>query len=217
MAICAIQKSDSDEQAPGPRSLPDTSWSDAMRRQAWNRLLRFLAASNRKQSAGAAYETTRQRLVRFFNRWEPANSQDLADETLDRLAQILGHASTSEIRNPSAYIIGIARRVWVERVKVETARRNKLRKLMATSEVQAEPTPPSHEHLEALRRCLGELSPGDRELLILYYYDNSPQTRIATRRALSKAFGLSAGSLRVRIHRLRLQLECRLAEVLSAA
>ena len=63
--------------------------------------------------AGAAYEELRVRLIRFF-RWNQCQfAEDLADETLDRLAGKLA-GSAEPIVSPAGYATGIARMILLE-------------------------------------------------------------------------------------------------------
>ena len=56
--------------------------------------------------------------------------------------------------------------------------------------------------MDCLRRCLDELPPENRTL-ILHYYQGDKDAKIKARKGLSKILGLPAGTLRMRALRLR--------------
>ena len=57
-----------------------------------------------------------------------------------------------------------------------------------------------------LERCLAQLGPGGRELLVRYYEEGGT-ARIDSRRALAEELGIPAGAVRNRVQRLRDRLE----------
>jgi hypothetical protein len=174
----------------------------------------FLAMAYPEQPVGTAYETIRQRLVRFFKTRDAIHCRELADETLDRLGRRLAAVPALEIREPMRYVLGVARLAWLERSRAEIHRKRRLRRLAATIVIGEESSTPDLEpHMAVLQRCLDELSAQDRRLLLRYYDDNSERKRTATRRALRHDLGITPDLLRVRMYRLRLRLERRLAEI----
>ena len=69
-----------------------------------------------------------------------------------------------------------------------------------------EPTSNLERGVECLRRCLAELSPDNRNLILTYYYGEKGQ-KIKNRKGLTDLFGLPPGTLRMRALRLRERLE----------
>jgi DNA-directed RNA polymerase specialized sigma24 family protein len=59
--------------------------------------------------------------------------------------------------------------------------------------------------LECLDRCLGELPPETREL-VLRYYQGGGGDRMKARATLAADLGVSPGVLRLRLHRIRARL-----------
>jgi DNA-directed RNA polymerase specialized sigma24 family protein len=153
------------------------------------------------ERAALEYERLRRTLVRFFDwrgGWPP---DECADEAIDRLARRLqDDTPVEDVRN---YAHGIARMVLLERRRAPT-----LASLDADVPIAAPPPSdddqePVHECLE---RCLNEL-PGDGRALILDYYQGERSVKIANRRRLADALGLSENALRSRVQRLRNRLE----------
>src|SRR3954452_4990243 len=80
-------------------------------RQGLARLLEFLAGSGLPPSQ--AYQRIRTRLCQFFA-WRGAHGTDeLADETLTRVAMKLSVAERDR-EHPEAYVLGVARMVYLE-------------------------------------------------------------------------------------------------------
>lgn len=154
---------------------------------------------------GPAYETLRRRLIRFFRVYAPAEADELADVTLDRLARKI-HEGT-EVVNVPLYALGIARMVLHETRARGARRRN----------AEADPTlipddadgPAAAEieaALAALSACL-DTAGAEARALILPYYGADGAERIATRQRLAAARGISLNALRNRALRLRDALE----------
>jgi DNA-directed RNA polymerase specialized sigma24 family protein len=185
----------------------------ALDRDAWRRLLGFLELTC-PNGSGTAYERVRERLVRFFRAKGVTHAEELADATFDRVARKLSGEKVIDIRNPIGYVLGVARLIWLESVKLEVARRHRLDHydVVHTDAAEARET---EQNSAILERCLGELSAEERALL-LDYYQGRGQSRIERRQALVRNLGLNPGLLRTRVHRLRAQLGRRVHEVLAA-
>jgi DNA-directed RNA polymerase specialized sigma24 family protein len=183
-------------------------------RDAWSRLLAFLELTH-ADGPGTGYERVHDRLVRFFAGKGTTHAEELADATLDRVARKLSQGRAPDIRNPIGYVLGVARLVWLESVKLEVARRHRLDNYAATRPDAGE-LRQTELNVALLDRCLAELSTEERALLI-HYYEGRGQARIETRQALVRNLGLNPGLLRTRVHRLRAQLGRRVSELQSSA
>ena len=60
--------------------------------------------------------------------------------------------------------------------------------------------------IECLKKCLEELPPASRELIIEYYYGET-STRIKNRKSLAQRLGVQTNTLRVKALRIREKLE----------
>ena len=183
--------------------------------QAWSRLLSFLAHTQ-SQFPGSAYERAHERLVRFFRGKGSMHAEELADATFDRVACKLGREALADVRNPVGYVLGVARLVWLESVKLEVARRRRLEHYAALFTRDDDGDAQKHERdVALLDRCLGEL-PAEQRCLLLHYYRGQGQARITRRQDLVRELHLNPGMLRTRVHRLRAQLERRVNELRQA-
>ena len=153
------------------------------------------------ERAGSAYEHLRRALVSFFAWRGAATPEECADETLDRLATRLDAGAVVE--DLPRFARGIARLVLLEHWRRPDARGVPLEDV--GHQVTAEPA--DDDALPAcLDRCLGELAP-DSRALILEYYLAEGRNRIDTRKRMVRALGVSESALRNRAQRLRDQLE----------
>jgi DNA-directed RNA polymerase specialized sigma24 family protein len=173
-------------------------------RGGWDGLLAALAASRR--DAASRYRELRARLVRLFEWRGLAACEDLADETLERVARKL--AAGEEIRGADAtrYACGVARMVAHEARRAQ----ERLRPLevIESSEIATPPPPnPDHERSHGcLDECLDKVPAMERALL-LEYHAGDGQARISGRRRMADRLGIPLNALRVRMHRLRGELE----------
>lgn len=165
-------------------------------RAGWDRLLDLFGGDAAAKAAGFA--RLRERLVSFF-RWKGGRSpEDLADESLSRVARKL--EAGERIDDVRRYSLGVARLVHLERVKEEVRERE------ALAEAPAPVEDPPDELLAALETCMGAMPPEDATLLRAYL-EGSGQTRIDARAALAKTLATSLNALRIRAFRLRERLE----------
>ena len=171
-------------------------------REALDSLLDYLGPD--RSAAGERYEEIRGRLIRLFG-WRGCDHADeLADETINRVADKI--ASGVEIRSddPFRYFCGVAHLVFKE-----ILRRQK-RERAALEEVRYLPPPPQpeeeDERLRWLRGCMEGLDQEQR-VLILDYHRGDGSQRIRRRQAIAEQLGIPINALRIRVHRIRVRLE----------
>lgn len=172
---------------------------------------RFLAWLDQGvESNGETYLEMRRRLELYFERRNCRAPEDLADETLNRVARRLEEEGTIKSDSPAHYCYIVAKLVMHESLRRASAisdlkpddsavsRRIHLRG--ATVEDASE------ELLASLEQCLDSLAPHDRELIV-EYYRGEQRAKIERRRALAARLGLSTNALTIRACRLRDKLE----------
>jgi DNA-directed RNA polymerase specialized sigma24 family protein len=151
--------------------------------------------------AGAAYEHLRRALVTLFA-WRGASiPEELADETLDRLARRLDEGV--DVEDLPRFARGIARLVLLEHWRRPESRAVRL------DHVEERPItadPGDDVRAECLHRCLGEIAADGRDL-ILEYYSAEGRHRIDARKKMARALEVSESALRNRAQRLRDRLE----------
>ena len=176
---------------------------------AFSRLLEWL--DDGVDSQGETYLEMRRRLVMYFDRRNRLSADELADETLNRIGRTL-EKTTITIRPPARYCYVVAKFVLLEDFRRE-------RQYVALDESRSEASAVgarlarvddgmalTERRLECLDRCLAELKPEQRELVIDYYRDTRRQ-KIERRREIAKRLGISMNALGIRACRIRSQLE----------
>jgi hypothetical protein len=174
---------------------------------AFARLLAWLDAG--VESHGQTYLEIRRRLVGYFGRKRCLNPDDLADETLNRVARRLEEQGSITDTSPAHYCYIVAKYVLLEHLRDPRARLV----LPGVGDGYGHTAaPPSSDAtaderlLQCLDRCLGGL---DREesQLILDYYRSEQRTRIESRRQLAAKLRLTTNALAIRACRIRDKLE----------
>jgi RNA polymerase sigma factor (sigma-70 family) len=161
--------------------------------------------SNDRDQAGRKYEEIRHSLINIFS-WRGCNdAEDLADETITRVACKINEITPGYVGDPALYFYGFARRLLME-----VHRRDQLRAEPETidtikdSAVITEQDDLEQE-FECLEQCLQELSASDRELVLAYYQQEQP--KIDHRKQLARRLQIGPNALRVKVHRIRLALQ----------
>jgi DNA-directed RNA polymerase specialized sigma24 family protein len=151
--------------------------------------------------AGEKYESLRKKLAKFFGWWGSQNPDELADEAFDRVAQKFAQGEI--IRDPSAYLMGVARLIFKEHVKDQI----KLR--AAVEQIPRDPVPDDAVVAEArescYESCLNELPAESRDLVIEYYQIRG-RDQASAREALCARMQIPINLLRVRAFRIRTKL-----------
>jgi len=171
---------------------------------------RFLAVLDCDRSRAAEkYEILRRKLVKLFERQQCIHTEELADETIDRLVKKLG---TEQVRDINLFAYGIARNICLEV-------RRKTHRLVSIQDYNREGLPSGDTDpeesiiaelgnargLECLAKCLRSL-PLDYHELIIKYYQGEKQVRIKQRKELAKRRGISIEALRSEANAVREKL-----------
>ena len=167
-----------------------------------------------RERAGEKYEHIRHGLITFFECRRSPSPEDLADDTINRVARRLLEGTDIYVENPASYFYGVARNVLKEswespaRASVSTesvppvkhaADAGRLHELRAERDLE-------ERRLDCLERCLHGLAPRDREL-ISGYYQGEMGVKIQNRKSLAGALGIPLNALRIRALRIREKLE----------
>jgi len=177
--------------------------------QAFGRLLELLGPD--PVSAALRYEEVRRRLMRLFEWRGFANADDLADATFDRVARKMEEGADVYASDPYSYLHGVALRIAQEqgkraareRTAPEAAIDARTAARWRVEEAHGGETDSDEGRLRCLDECLAALPPEGRDLLRRYH---ATDERIADRRSLARALGITATALRLRAFRLRAAL-----------
>ena len=188
--------------------------------QAFAQLLAWLDEGT--DSGGERYLATRRRLVSYFSRKNCRTPDDLADETLNRVARRLEEEGGITDAPPAQFCYITARFVFLEHL------RSFDRKVVdlsggADGAHPIEPsTPPTFAveatsvEMDCLDRCMQQLAEKDRDLL-LGYYSGDGRARIDGRKALAERLSMSVNALTIKASRLRSKLEACVRGCVQAA
>lgn len=160
-------------------------------------LLKWLDPNREK--AGEKYETIRNGLINMFEYKGCISAEELADETIDRVAKRVEEIAGSYTGDPARYFYGVARRVYLEYLK----RRQTVELPAILKAPQADDT---EQQYECLDQCMQSLTDSNRSL-ILQYYSERKQAKIDSRRSIRQMLNLKPSALRVRVFRIRATLE----------
>lgn len=194
-----------------PRTSLKKEW--VLTKEAFDRLLAMLDAD--REEAGQKYERVRLKLVRYFQ-WRGGVAPDReADETINRVARRIDEGQ--DVRNLNAYIYGVAKLVLAESLR---AREREMEALGGASAASGAEGPAADDDRDAaerracLERCLGHLPEASRSLIIEYYQDEKSR-KIECRKLLAARLGIPLNALRIRAHRIRVNLEACVRECLG--
>jgi RNA polymerase sigma factor (sigma-70 family) len=190
---------------------------DALTAEQFAGLLQRL--DSQPDRAGEKYEGLRWKLVKFFQWSSCSGAEDLADETLNRVARKL-QTGDETILHVEAYTWGVAKQIRREGQKRDgkTVRFSDMPDHNFASDAGAaiddiHKKIQSRKEQRCLGECLGRLSLQEQELFLAYRVDKGHYAK--TRKELAKKFELSPGALRVRVIRLREKLEKCIARCLG--
>jgi len=181
---------------------------------AFDRLLAWLDEGT--ESRGERYLEIRERLVDYFDRRDCPFPEDLADETLNRVARRLEETGSIDDVVPARYCYIVAKFVFLESLRrprqVELVAQNAeaAGAQVATERAENERT------FACLERCLQSCSIADRALILDYYQTTSGSAR-ENRRQLAQRLEVTANSLAIRACRIRGRLEACVRACVAAA
>jgi DNA-directed RNA polymerase specialized sigma24 family protein len=186
----------------------------ALTREGFEALLKQLGG---EPEAPRRYEEIRRRLIRLFE-WRGCEApEDLADETIDRVARRLAGGLVVESGDPYRYFCGVAHRVYLEVLRARRRERLALERESWTPPPDPAEDEESPERLDCLRRCLGQLSAEQAALILDYHREDRGAGKIEARKRLAGRLGLPINALRIRAHRIRRGLEGCIGECLAAS
>jgi DNA-directed RNA polymerase specialized sigma24 family protein len=181
---------------------------------AFDRLLAWLDEGT--DSRGERYLEMRERLVDYFGRRNCHSPDDLADETLNRVARRLEETGSIDDVVPAHYCYIVAKFVFLEslrrpgRTELVAQSAEPFAAELADERVESERT------FACLEQCLQSCSAADRALILDYYGTTSGSAR-ENRRQLAQRHGITVNSLAIRACRIRSRLEGCVRACVSAA
>jgi DNA-directed RNA polymerase specialized sigma24 family protein len=174
----------------------------ALTTEALDKLLAHF--SDNREEAGAKYESMRSKLVRYFEWRMCPLPEDLADETINRVARRIDEGE--DIFNLPGYFLTVARLVFMESLRDRNRTSVPLDEISEVSAEQPQEDEQKELRLRCLDDCLNELPIESRTLILTYYHDER-RAKIERRKQLAVGLGIPLNALRIRAHRIRMLLE----------
>lgn len=178
---------------------------------AFQRLLEWL--DDGEDSGGQAYLEMRGRLVDYFDRKNCLSPNELADETLNRVARRIEEKGNIESETPAKYCYITAKFVFLENLRGMEKASVSIDDISAKEAARKFSAAPDDDEndlkekiLACLEKCVGELEAKNRELIVNYYY-GTERVKIENRRALAEKLSISSNALNIRACRIRGKLE----------
>lgn len=161
------------------------------------------AFSKNEAEAVSSYTELYDALVRFFRLRGDFAPEEAADLTIDRLSEKVSQGE--EIRDLRKYGFGVARLVFLERIRRTDKEKNAAAAFYQKNghHFEFEKADP----LENFRACLESLSDEDKALLKAYFADKPFSELSRHREEMCRELGISLNRLRMMIYRLREKLE----------
>jgi|ERR1043165_6846279 DNA-directed RNA polymerase specialized sigma24 family protein len=184
------------------RTIPESSPQQWAPTQAsFEKLL--AAFSSDSEEAIKQYEIARRKLIKIFERRQVIAAEREADKSFDRAMRRLDEGEV--ITNIMAYLLTIARNIFLEHLREEKKYREAL--TMMTRErdepkFDDEPNP----RQDCFDRCLEEL-PFESRALILEYFEDQGGAKIKHHTSMAAELGITTNALRIKVHRIRIILE----------
>jgi RNA polymerase sigma factor (sigma-70 family) len=181
--------------------------------ESWDALFDFLDPSRpgkrgltRDVEAESRFLEITRKLAYFFAGRGCRDAEDLAAETVMRVAGKCAELPAASFADRIPYFYGVARNVlheWQRESRRESTTLESAGKdptLFPASDPQLRRT--QDEEHRCLDRCMARLTRGARQL-ILNYYGANKAAKIAGHRELAAQFGKSINALRIEVHRVR--------------
>jgi RNA polymerase sigma factor (sigma-70 family) len=177
--------------------------------EAFDKFLSWLHPD--REQAGKKYEAIRRHLIIILNCRGCAESDELADEAINRVIRRAQQIADTYQGDPVPYFITVANNLFLEYV----AKRPIWLEMPEELAQPPEPEPEAEREYECLERCVQKLTPANRDIVLQYYQENK-QAKIDHRKKLAREMGIALNALRIRAYRIRASLEQCMDECLAS-
>lgn len=179
----------------------------------WEKFEVFLTwLDNGTDSQGRSYLEMRTKLVTYFERKNCIEVDDLADETLSRVARRLDEEGSLEADSPAQFCYIVARYVFLEYLRRPQSKSVQIDENKSESAINRPVVVPDDDDAsikEAMLACLDSCTARletTSNRLIIRYYQGSERVKIENRRAMAEELGITVNALSIRAYRIRERL-----------
>lgn len=166
-----------------------------------------------RERAGHKYETIRLKLIKIFNSRGCSEAEELADETMNRVASKLSEIINNWEGDPALYFFKVAQFVFAERRTIESRRKMPNQDPVVMPIVTEENE--DNTEYECLLHCLNVLHIRERTLLVDYYQQQG-RAKIEQHQQMATAMGIAINALRIRACRIKQTLRKCVQECVAA-
>src|SRR6266480_2066351 len=150
-----------------------------------------------REQAGREYEDIRHRLIKLFTCRLCLEPEDLADETINRVANKLLEIKEKFEGPPAPYFYAVAGKIHLEYLR---------RKPLPPPPPPVQDSEKLEREYDCLEQCMQKQTLANRKL-VLEYYRGEKKDKIEHRRGLAEQYGIALNALRIRVHRMRAVLQ----------
>ena len=174
-----------------------------IKQEDFDRLLAWLDPD--PERAGLTYEKIRWRLVAILASRGCTCPEELADETIDRVARRVIDIQASYVGDQAIYFLGVMNNVHHEYLK---------RPAMPRLPEPDDDVDTTERTYSCLERCLDKLSPNSRRMIERYYAEDK-RAKIDLRKRIAAELGIGLSTLRLRALRIRDKLQTCISQCLE--
>lgn len=151
-----------------------------------------------RDRAGKRFLEIGTRVTRILVRRQCYASEDVWDETANRVCHLVKDVAPTYGGDPALYFYAVARLVHKEWLAEEKSKRDRLD--------GKPPDPPKPEEdveliHQCLDKCLDKVEEKER-LMLLQYYERETRAKIEQRKKMAEEMGITLNNLRMQVHRL---------------
>ncbi len=157
-----------------------------------------------REVAGEKYEQMRSGLMRFFQFKGCHDPDALADDTINRVASKIADFDPKKNIKPSSYFYGFASNVLLE-YKRTSRQETSLGETQYRSVDVEDVEDDTDARSSCLHKCLGELPPHDKGLIV-DYYTREGREKMELRKQMCDRFGCTTAALHTRVFRIKATL-----------
>lgn len=166
-----------------------------------------------RERAGHKYETIRLKLIKIFTSRGCPEAEELADETINRVASKLSEIINNWEGDPALYFFKVAQYVFAER-RTKESRQKVLNQDPVVMPIVMEENEDNTQY-ECLLHCLEVLRIRERTLVVNYYQQQG-RAKIEQHQQMATAMGIAINALRIRACRIKQTLRKCVQECVAA-
>ena len=174
-----------------------------IKQEDFDRLLMWLDPD--PERAGLTYEKIRWRLVAILASRGCTCPEELADDTIDRVARRVIDIQASYVGDQAIYFLGVMNNVHHEYLK---------RPMMPRPPALDDNAETKERTYRCLEKCLDKLSANSRRMIEQYYAEDK-RAKIDLRKRIAAELGIGLSTLRLRALRIRDKLQTCISQCLE--